>query len=205
MALFTRTGPDRFNILIRFYDLNIGLRGTLYEPPAWTDGAPGTTGRRQEGRKWQIQPSLMYRCLNTKHISACSNLCCSSTCLYHPPPPRLLSCHNSNEKTWPWSRQCKSNRGEIDGSNDSGLVLRGDSCLRQLRAIGLEIDESEDTALNFPSFSRLRWYPANTFPSSGFRLLTADVGARAWESWLMNVMIQTLLCRLVVILKAEVK
>ncbi len=34
MALFTRTGPDRFNILIRFYDLNIGPRRTLYEPPA---------------------------------------------------------------------------------------------------------------------------------------------------------------------------
>ncbi|KAK1877137.1 Zinc finger ZZ-type and EF-hand domain containing protein 1, partial [Dissostichus eleginoides] len=35
--------------------------------------------------------------------------------------PHLLSTHNSNEKTWPWSRQCKSNRLEIDGSNDSGL------------------------------------------------------------------------------------
>lgn len=50
MALFTRTGSDRFNILIWFYDLNIGMRWTLYEPPARADGAAGTTGRRLEGQ-----------------------------------------------------------------------------------------------------------------------------------------------------------
>lgn len=31
MALFTRTGPDRFNILIRFYGSNIGPHRTFYE------------------------------------------------------------------------------------------------------------------------------------------------------------------------------
>lgn len=161
MALFTRTGPDRFNILIQFYDMNIGPRRTLYEPSAWANGETGTTGRWQEGRKWQIQPFLMYHCLNTKHISACYNLYphrSTPACLYHPsivPPPHFPSTHNSNEETWPRSRQCKSNRGEIDGSNDSGLVQRR-FMSENLRAIGLEIDESEDTALNFPSFSWLQ-------------------------------------------------
>lgn len=51
MALFTRTDPDRFNILIWFYDLNIGPCRTLYEPPTCMDGVAETTGWRQEGRK----------------------------------------------------------------------------------------------------------------------------------------------------------
>lgn len=43
-------------------------------------------------------------------------------------------------------------------------------------AIGPEIDESEDTGLNFP---RLQQNPASAFRVHRFRLLTADIGA--WE------------------------
>ena len=141
-------------------------------------------GDHQEGRKWQIQPSLMYLCLNTKRIADCSNRCSSPCMSLSPPtPPSLSSTHNSNEKTWPWSRQCKSNREEIDGWNDSGLVRR-DSCSRQLRAIGLEIDASEDTA------PKLRRYSANTSRVQGsdyYQLIYIE--ARHGESWLMNGMI----------------
>lgn len=168
MALFTRTGLDRFNILIRFYDLNIGSRRTLYEPPTLMDKAAETTGWRQEGRKWQTQPFLMYLCLNVMHISSCSAhtgtpLRFSIIRPRHPKPSP-----NCNKKTWPWSRYCKSNKEEIDGWNDSGLILRGgDSCSKQLIAIGLETDESRDTAQNFSGFSWLQQYPANTLKVQG--------------------------------------
>lgn len=39
MALFTRTGPDRFNILILLYGPNIGPHMTFYEPLAPMDRA----------------------------------------------------------------------------------------------------------------------------------------------------------------------
>lgn len=166
MALFTRTGPDRFNILIRFYGLNIGPSAGLF------------TSHRRERAERRGPPRVTDTAI--RHVSLpkypaylwllCPH-CSSPACLYLPPPPpstsfstHLSSAHNSNEKTRPWSRQCKSNRGEIDGSNDSGLVLRGDSCSRQLRAIGLEIDESEDTARKlcklFPASAILcRYFP----------------------------------------------
>ena len=173
MALFTRTGPDRFNILIRFYGLNIGRGRTLYEPLAWTDQAAGTTRREyQENPPTPPPPPPPPPVPIT------------------PPPPSLSSTHNSNEKTWPWSRQCKSNREEIDGWNDSELVRR-DSCSRQLRAIGLEIDASEDTAPKlFPSFSQLRRYSANTSRVQGSDYYQLIYRGKARESWLMNGMIQ---------------
>lgn len=189
MALFTRTGLDRFNILIWFYDLNIGPRRTFYEPRERSDRAAQTTGRRHEGRKWQMQSFLMCRRLNTEHIPVSTNLrshCCSPACLYHPcPPPTPVYPRPiiPATKTWPWSRQGKSNRGEIDGPTNSGLELKIDSW-----AIGLETDESEDTALDFPIYSWLQRYSANTFPSSGFRPLPGDTrvihgSADWWMRW----------------------
>lgn len=133
----------------------------------------------------EIRPFLMYLCLNTKQISVCSNLCSHYlTCLYHPSPD-LPSTHNSDKKTWPWSRQCKSNRGEIDGSNNSGLELNIDSW-----AIGLEIDESGATALNFPIYSWLQRYSADSLLYK-FRVKTINswYWSDSWECWLMSVMI----------------
>lgn len=43
----------------------------------------------------------------------------------------------------------------------------GDSCSKQLVAIGLETDESRDTAQNFSGFSWLQQYPADTLKVQG--------------------------------------
>lgn len=93
----------------------------------------------------------------------------STTFLYHPHPRHPKPSPNCNKKTWPWSRYCKSNKEEIDGWNDSGLILRegGDSCSKQLVAIGLETDESRDTAQNFSGFSWLQQYSADTLKVQG--------------------------------------
>lgn len=164
MALFTRTGPDRFNILIRFYDLNIGSRRTLYEPLALMDKAAETTGWRQEGRKWQMQPLLMYLCLNVTHISSCST---------HSAPPLHFFIISFSASRTPTRRH--GHGADIAILIGKRLMVqtilgwywRIDSCSKQLIAIGLETDESWDTALNFSSFSWLRQYPANTLKVQG--------------------------------------
>lgn len=154
MALFTRTGPDRFNILIRFYDLNMAPRGTLYEPPVWSDKVVGATGRRHEGRKWQS--FLMYLGLNNS-ISPAALTSAHTSATSLSTPSNLPSAHNSNDKTWPWRWHHKSNREEIDDTTNSGLELKIDSW-----AVGLEADESGDRDLNFPISPWLQLYPDST-------------------------------------------
>lgn len=146
------------------------------------DKAAETTGWRQEGRKWQTQPFLMYLCLNVMHISSCSAH--TGTPLHfsiirprHPKPSP-----NCNKKTWPWSRYCKSNKEEIDGWNDSGLILRegGGFMLETTRSYWFR-----DWWITRYSSELFRLFMASAIPcwyskSSGFRLeqlvLEQDIG-----------------------------
>lgn len=126
-------------------------------------------------------------------------LCPSPTCHYHlflDPHPSFPSTHNFSEKTWPCSRQCKSNRGEIDGSNDSqpywGEIHASDIYWFGdwwIRIYGLKLSK-----LFMASAISCQY-----FPSSQLRL--DDIGS----SWLMSVMMKTLVCSLVVIWKIQVK